>query len=217
MTVPPTLQTGYAALIASDRVSERTRTALLDRAQPDGAAYQPAAMSALGFGTLQAMMRRVLPQSATPIDLAQRLDAMLAEGTGDGWRFADLPSDREAYAAGLAALDAWSHTAHGAAFSDLPSAVQDAMLSDLAQGGAPGGGSLSPAQLTRWFQDVRGDATRLYVAHPATMARMGYSGIGYGGDTERLPGFHSLEPGGREPWEPTPGGSEFGDLGGITP
>ena len=61
---------------------------------------------------------------------------------------------------------------------------------------------MSAAQLARWFEDVRADATRLYVAHPATMARIGYSGIAYGGDSERLPGFHALGPGAQDEWEP---------------
>ncbi len=38
-----------------------------------------------------------------------------------------------------------------------------------------------------WFEDVRAQAARLYVAHPATLARMGYSGIGYGGDGAASP------------------------------
>ena len=203
MTHPTTLPAEYATLIASDRVSDHTRAALMARAQPDDPAYRPVALASDHFDTLRAFADRILPQSgAGIIDIAQRLDAMLAEGAGDGWRFADMPPDRDAYATGLAALDTWARMAHGDGFAALPSDTQDAMLVALAAGRAPVGGELSPAQLARWFGDVRADATRLYVAHPATMARMGYSGIGYGGDTERLPGFHALEPGAREPWEP---------------
>ncbi len=203
MTDPTTLPAGYAALIASDRVSERTRAALTARAQPDDPAYRPTAMPSDCFDTLRALTGRILPQSgAAIIDIAQRLDAMLADGAGDGWRFADLPMDRDAYTLGLAALDAWSRMAHDASFASLPNQAQDAMLVALAASRAPADGKLSPAQLARWFEDVRSDATRVYVAHPATMARIGYSGIGYGGDTERLPGFDALEPGAREPWEP---------------
>ena len=205
MMRPIALPEEYARLIASDRVSGRTRTALLGRGQPDDPAYRPAALSPGCYATLRALVDRILPQTGDwVIDIAQRLDAMLVEGIGDGWRFADLPPDRDAYELGLAALDGWAHAVHGAGFAALNGAAQDAMLSDLAAGRAPGGGPLGPPQLARWFEDARADAARLYVAHPATLARMGYSGIGYGGDVDRLPGFHGLEPGTREAWEPVP-------------
>ena len=119
MTQPAIIPEEYAALIASDRVSERTRAALLARAKPDDPDYQPAALPRDCFDTLRALMTRVLPQDGAQIDLAQRLDAMLLEGVGDGWRFADLPPDRDAYAAGLAALDRWARTTQGAGFAAL--------------------------------------------------------------------------------------------------
>ncbi len=53
-----------------------------------------------------------------------------------------------------------------------------------------------------WFADLRSDAVRLYVAHPATLARMGYGGIAYGGDEARKPGFVRIGAGEREAWEP---------------
>ena len=55
-----------------------------------------------------------------------------------------------------------------------------------------------------WFEDVRFAAVRLYVAHPATLARIGYSGIAYGGDGPRKSGFVDFGIGRREPWEPLP-------------
>ena len=203
MTQPPPLPADYARLIASDRVSERTRIALLARAQPDDPAYQPHAMPPACFATLRALTDRILPQTGAVIDIAQRLDALLAVGLGDGWRFADLPADRDAYETGLAALDAWARAAHGKAFASLEIGLQDAMLSDMAAGRAPaGGGRMSPAHLARWFEDVRADATRLYVAHPSTLARIRYAGFAYGGDSKCLPGFHALKPGEHEAWEP---------------
>ena len=43
---------------------------------------------------------------------------------------------------------------------------------------------------------------KIYVAHPATLARMGYSGVANGGDGARKQGFVLLGAGEREPWEP---------------
>ena len=196
---------GYLALIASSRVSARTRTALLDRGAPDDPAYRPAVLTQAEFVTLRAVLGRVLPQYGTPIDLAARMDAALAAGTGDGWRYADLPTDAIAWRTGLAGLDALSGET---VFTALDAGSQDALLSRVAAGeAAPGGGvgiGWTGQQMQRWFEDVRGEATKLYVAHPATLARIGYSGIGYGGDGDDKPGFSALEPGKREAWEPLP-------------
>ena len=196
----PFIPAGYRALIDSRRVSSRTRAALLARAEPDAVGYVPATLSAAQLDVLRAMLDRVLPQPGPgAIDLAARIDAGLA-GLGDGWRFADLPPDVEAYRAGIDTVEA-AAARHGQGFALLTPAMQDALLRTLADGSAPGG-ALSSAQLKMWFEDVRAEAARLYVAHPATLARMGYSGIGYGGDGPGKPGFVRLGAGEREAWEP---------------
>jgi hypothetical protein len=56
----------------------------------------------------------------------------------------------------------------------------------------------------RWFEEVRSDAVSAYMAHPATMARLGYSGIGVGGAETKYKGFITLGPNQRETWEPEP-------------
>ena len=178
----------YTALIQSDRVSAKTREALLARAEPDAADYAPQAMDAAALATLRALLARVLPQDR--IDLAQRIDKALATGESDGWRFAVLPADAQAYIENLAAL---------AGFAEQPVEAQDALLEAIAAGE-------KGEALTRWFEDLRGQATMIYVSHPSTFARMGYSGIGYGGDEKWRPGFHAIAANEREAWEPVPQG-----------
>ncbi len=202
----------WRALLGSDRVSARTRTVLLARARPDRAAAAGRVLSEPGMATLRLMLDRVVPQpGGTRIDLAARVDAVLAAGVGDGWRMAQLPPDAEACAAGLATLDA---AAGAAGFAGLGDAAQDALLARAAGGtldagavaratdGTAGGPRLDAARMRLWFDDVRSMAVRAYVSHPATLARMGYSGIGYGGDGPRLEGFVRLGIGAREDWEP---------------
>jgi len=191
----------YLALIASGRVSTRTRTALLDRATSDDPAYRPTVLTQAELITLRAVLGRVLPQYGAPIDLAARLDAAMGTGSGDGWRYADLPADPIACRMGPAALDS---LVQGKAFASLDAGSQDAMLAQVAAGESVPGNGWTGRQMQRWFEDVRGEAVKLYVAHPATLARIGYSGIGYGGDAEDKPGFRDLEPGAREAWEPRP-------------
>lgn len=174
----------YTDLIHSDRVSAKTREALVERAAPDQPDYAPQVMEAATFTTLRAILARVLPQDR--IDLGQRIDKALAAGESDGWRFAVLPADAEAFRQNLAALGG---------FEAKSIEAQDAELEAIAAGdhGEP---------LKRWFEDLRGQATMIYVSHPSTFARMGYSGIAYGGDELNRPGFHAIAPGEREPWEP---------------
>ena len=186
----------YRALIHSGRVSRRTRDALLGRLAPEAAA---SVLHPGQLATLRALLARVLPQPAAgEIDLAARIDARLAAGAGDGWRFDVLPPDASAYRAGLATLA-------GAGFEAMDAAAQEALLAR-AMAGDLAAAPLDTARLALWLADVRADAVRAWLPHPATLARLGYSGIGYGGDRdapgERLPGFVRLEPGEREAWEP---------------
>ena len=174
----------YMALIQSGRVSAKTREALLARAEPDDPAYTPQALDAGSLSTLRAVLARVLPQDR--IDIAQRMDTAMAEGENDGWRFAALASDVQAYREALLAIRG---------FEAMAVAEQDAALTAM-EAGERG------ETLKLWFEDLRGTATMIYVSHPSTFARMGYSGIGYGGDEADRPGFHALAAGEREPWEP---------------
>ena len=183
-------EAAFWALVQSDRVSAHTRAVLQERAAPAAPGYEPALPPDL-FRTLRAVLDRVLPQSA--IDLAQLVAQ--AMGTGDGWRFADLPPDAEAYRAGLAAID---EAAGG--FAALDDAAQDALLTEVAAGHVSTPGGLDATALQRWFEDLRSDAVKIYTAHPTIFARIGYSGFAYGGDGPRKQGFHDL--GAREPWEP---------------
>jgi pimeloyl-ACP methyl ester carboxylesterase len=200
----------YRELIASNRVSSVTRQALLARDKPDDPAYEPAAFDAQAFTILRAVLDRVVPQVASErIDIAARIDQQLNVGTGDGWRFANLPPDAEACRAGLYTLSEEALREHGRDFHEIDGWQQDEMLTRITAGrlGSTGEDSTPPARLTAkqmraWFEDLRADAVKAYMGHPATLARMGYSGIAYGGDGEPKSGFVRIGIGEREAWEP---------------
>ena len=201
----------YWTLLHSDRVSAGTRQVLLARATPDTAGAEPSVLTAAQMQTLRAVMARVVPQPAgSTLDLAARIEAGLAAGTGDGWRHAELPPDLDAYRAGLQTLDDAARAAGGRSFATLDAAAQDGLLAAVVASEGPAGGAgpvpdrLDAAQMRAWFEDVRSEATRLYVAHPATLSRLGYSGIAYGGDGSPKSGFVRFGIGRREPWEPEP-------------
>ncbi len=188
----PAVPGAFARLIASARVSRRMRAALAARVLADPADYAPAALSSAQLRTLRAVAGCVLPQAGPAIDLAARIDAQLAAGKGDGWRFEDLPPDRQAYAGALDSL---------AGFEALAEHEQASRLERIARGESDAQ-TLSAQQMQRWFEDLRADAVRLWVAHPATMARIGFDGFANGGDDVRKQGFERLAADEREAWEP---------------
>lgn len=191
----PVMSDDFARVIASSRTASNTRGILARRAVADDPRYAPQVLTEAQLTALRAVAARVVPQedAAHAVDLAARVDAQLAAGYGDGWRNADLPSDSEAYALGLDAL---------ADFSGLTAEQQDERLAAIVAGEAPAARSFSAEQLTAWFEDCRVDLVKLWLAHPATMERIGFDGFANGRAGRALQGFSRLGAGRREGWEP---------------
>lgn len=186
------LPEAFAELIASDRVSERTRRALLGRlVEPDG---EPRALSSAQRELLTAVFARVLPQRGTDLDLANRMDVELGSGRGDGWRFAALPPDAEAWRLGLDTI-----AAAEPAFASLSPADQDAVLDRIEAGEVAG--ALTGEQMVLWFRDVRAAAVRTWAAHPAAQAWLRYDGFADGGDGPVKRGFVTTHAGEWETWQ----------------
>lgn len=204
----PPVPAEYRALIDSHRVSERTRRVLLERAQP--VALVTGAIPVDQIITLRALLGRLIPQGGErPIDLAARLIGQVAAGAEDGWRFAELPPDMQALRSGLDTLDLIAKSFDAPGFAQLRDDQQDALLTALADGElAPiptlGARGLTSPQLRSWFEDVRSFAVQIYASHPATAARIGYSGVGNRGDGAGPQGFQQVGIDQRESWEPVP-------------
>lgn len=191
----PVVPHATARLIASPRVSARTRGILAVRALPDAPDRQPRALTRPQLDTLRAIARVVVPQPGErPLDIAARVDDQLADGLGDGWRPDGLPADVDAYRAGLDALGA--EAARG---DEHLAAVLDAVDAGTY---TPTTGGLDSAQLQAWAEDAAVDLAKQWIAHPATMADIDYDGFANGGDGLRKQGFLLLGAGQREAWEP---------------
>ena len=221
----PAVPADVGAVISSDRTSARTRGILARRAVGDDPDYAPRALTVPQLATLRALAARIVPQGdasigaatsnaptidrahsdaargdaahidAAHIDIAARVDQQLAAGRGDGWRHAELPTDVDAYRLALDAL---------ADFAQLSAAEQADRIGEIADGSfVPDGAELDPARLTLWFGDAKVDLVRQWLAHPATMARIGFDGFANGGDGIRLQGWQRLAAGEREAWEPS--------------
>jgi len=91
-----------------------------------------------------------------------------------------LASSREAYAAGLAALDAYARSSRGASFAQLSAADQDLVLTDLESGVATGFGASS----TIFFELVRNHTIQGTFCDPFYGGNANFAGwdlIGYPG------------------------------------
>ena len=188
----------FARLLGSDRVSRRTRGVMLGRMRP------PPPRAAIWTDehstTVASLVAQILPDCGTDRDLADRILAGIAAGTGDGWRFAVLPPDAEAWIRGIATLNAAT-----GGFSDLAPQAQSEWLDRLASGAVgieDDEAHLSPAQMSLWFEDVRAETVRVWMSLPSTMAVIGYDGFAVGGDGRRKQGYTRTRADDREAWQP---------------
>ena len=178
---------GFDETLQSQLVSPKTHAVMEARlAHSHDWNHKPTAFSAAEFRTLRALAERVVPNAG--FDLAAQLDEQIALAAGDGWRFAALPPDAEAWHRGLLSLDLAAERAHGVRFVALYAGQQDALLTQAAEEKLGRGllGALrlgesadafTAAEMRLWFSEVRSDCTRLYMGNPRTMNRIGYTGF----------------------------------------
>ena len=196
----PTMSLDFAEVIASTRTSPQTRALLARRALADDPDYRPQTLSTSQLETLRVVADLVVPQRApwpgAELDLAARIDVDQNLGKSDGWRNNALPPDREAYRRGLDAL---------ADLRLLGVDDQRARVAALVAGEfEPPAGEMTAEQMQLWFEDARVDLVRAWLAHPATMERIGFDGFANGGPGGALfQGFDLLGADRREQWEPT--------------
>jgi hypothetical protein len=122
----------------------------------------------------------------------EMVDARLAAGETDGWRYADMPEDGQAWRDTLAYLDADTESRYGTAFADAKEADQLALVQavqDLKSGDWHG----LPASHV-WSLWTRYACTALY-SHPHAWAEIGFPGPAY------PRGYKNAGVGKREPFE----------------
>ena len=128
---------------------------------------------------LEALCDCVLPQEdrmeTQRIPIAPWIDEGLYRGEGVGYRYENMPDDRQAYRMGLQGFDQTAQHLFDAAFIDLPRAKQDEVLRRVAEGTSPGEiWETLPAGL--FFQSFMSDVITNYYAHPAAWAEIGFNG-----------------------------------------
>jgi hypothetical protein len=108
------------------------------------------------FALLEAMCDRLLPQDDRPVEqripIAPYIDARLATGGGNGYRYEEMPWDDETYRRGLAGVDQTSQAMFGAGgFRRLDGPRQDQVLTAIER--RPAWRDLARAGRRALFQD----------------------------------------------------------------
>ncbi|HTH62261.1 MAG TPA: gluconate 2-dehydrogenase subunit 3 family protein [Paraburkholderia sp.] len=149
--------------------------------------------------TLVALCACVVPQRAPARDqvpVAALVDTKLLEDRRDGFRDARLPPLRDAWAIGLAALDAESRRAFRHPFADLDDAGQRGMVARM-QRGELHHRSWHDMPCNVFFEKrVLHDVCTAYYSHPYAWNALGFGGPANPRGYVRL-GFDR-----RDPWEP---------------
>lgn len=193
------LPAGFVRLLGSDRVSRRTRSAMLARTRP--VSQEASGWSDAELELVAVLIAQVLPDCGIDHELARRVGAAI-QGPGDGWRFADLPPDPVAWTRGLATLDRITGGFAGLSGDAQRNWLQRIDARETAIADDPD--YLSPAQMVLWFADVRAEIVRQWMATPAAMAAIGYDGFAVGGDGPRKQGYTRTAADDIDQWQHAP-------------
>jgi hypothetical protein len=184
----------FDVLDAVDTWDEATRKTVLARLDPPGplrfftADEEPA---------LRAFCDVVLAQDEEPrVPVAEMVDAKMADGKLDGYRYADMPRDPETWRIVLAGLDHTARAAYGCRFAECPAERRENIVRELAEGRLVGG-PWDTLNVSRAWSVVTRAALSEFYSHPWAWNEIGFGGPAYPRGFMRLGGA----PGNREPFE----------------
>jgi len=148
--------------------------------------------------TLVALCACVVPQhdARARVPVAALVDGKLLDDRRDGFRDARLPPLRDAWATGLAALDADSRRAFGHPFADLDDDARRTMVERMQRGELTGRSWHDMPSDVFFAKRVLHDVCSAYYSHPYT-----WDAIGFGGPANPR-GYVRLGFDRRDPWEP---------------
>ena len=150
--------------------------------------------------TLAAVVERIIPQPERSdhekVPIVPWIDEKLYEDKRDGYRYEELPPQREAWRKGLAGINETAQALFDRkSFADLDPLSQDVVLTHVARGDAPGA-TWKQLPAARFFKSVLSiTIIKIYYAHPAA-----WNEIGYNGPSSPRGHVRKWE-GGVDPWE----------------
>src|SRR5688572_6071190 len=149
---------------------------------------------------LEAVAERIVPQpdrgQAEKIPIVPWIDEKLYEDKRDGYRYEEMPPQREAWRLGLKGINETAQTLFGGRkFIDLDPLSQDVVLTHVARGN-PDEDTWKLLASQRSFRDILcATVVKIYYAHP-----LAWNEIGYNGPSSPRGHVRKGE-GGVDPWE----------------
>jgi Gluconate 2-dehydrogenase subunit 3 len=138
------------------------------------------------------LFNQLLDQQRPPyVPVLELVDSRLAEEETDGWRYADMPDDGEAFRRSFAALDQEARTRFGAPFHALARTDQGKLVQEVQD--CEGDWHELPAAHV-WSLWTRYACTAFY-SHPFAWNEIGFGGPAY------PRGYKNIGLDRREPWE----------------
>jgi hypothetical protein len=158
---------------------------------------EPRFFDAAEWATLGAVCDRIMPQPGDrpAVPLPAYVDFKMHEGLLDGYRYAALPPQGEAWRRGLAALEDEAKQRYGAPFHALLGERQDTLLRSMQSGELNGEAWGAMPSALFFAHRVIPDITHAYYAHPVA-----WNEIGFGGPASPR-GYVRMALDRRDPWE----------------
>jgi Gluconate 2-dehydrogenase subunit 3 len=188
---------GYSTLGQQDYWDEATRKAVTARLAPPP---QVRFFSAEEAKLFQAVIDRLMPQDdRTPerrIPILPEIDKRLFTNQLAGFRFEDMPPDRDAYRMGLKAIDEMARERFQTSFTALDKHAQDLILKSLHDDKPdPPHPVWKRMPVHRFWALMLQDCVDIYYSHPWAWDEIGFGGPAY------PRAYMRLENGLPEPWE----------------
>jgi len=183
---------GYDVLSEAHRWDDVTAGVVLARLAPVG---DLSFFTATEAATVTLLSDLLLAQDREPrIPVVALIDARLAAGETDGWRYEDMAEDPQAWRDTLADLDADAWTGHGRGFAELDPPVAAAMVQDVFDRSTRSGEFHGRAANHVWSLWTR-YATTAFYSHPWAWNEIGFGGPAY------PRGYKNVGIDARERWE----------------
>ena len=149
---------------------------------------------------ITAVCERIIPQDDRQpdrrISVVNYIDERLFKNEINGYRYEDMPPDREAHRLGLQAIDQTARALHGSEFADLRALEQDLILKSIHDGEKLAAHEIwARMSIDRYWQLLVGDCVTAYYSHPWAWDEIGYGGPAY------PRAYMRIEGGMPEPWE----------------
>ncbi len=186
-------------LIGSDQMTDVTTAVLRDRLAPARDEDFPAVLDLRHLALLSAVAARLIRQGGrrATVDLAGAFHRRLAEGSGKGWRYAELPAGAALHQRGLSALDSSASIMFDNDFTALQPFQQNELLGHV-QAGQARGSAWEGLDQAQWFEEILATLVDIFYAHPLASDEIGFAGMA---DAQ---GWPKVGIGAREAHEPSP-------------